>query len=353
MAGTSENSTKPLEVGVVLQGGGALGAYEYGGIQALFDLMNAAEDSGRKVTLQAVTGVSIGAINGACAVGSASRTDAKDRLTALWGDFALGGGFLSAEAALISVPHFYYFRPDLMTLPNWTYLYETHPLIDTLNAHVDFTLLNRSTTRFAVTAVNVTCGKLKRFCNRSIYQDDVVEIGPEHILASGSLPPQFPWTEIGGGEDGCYWDGGVVDNTPLGDAIGAFSSGDGIERLLVVMNLFPLSAKEPPKSFVQVNDRVNQLRFGNRLLQDAGNADRISELVDAANSLLRHVPPDEEPEARATLQKYKPVTTVQILLSEDSDYAEPDGFRDFSRAGIERRRARGYEIAHSSLSGHI
>jgi predicted acylesterase/phospholipase RssA len=349
---THDGPAKKTEIGLVLQGGGALGAYEWGGILALFDWMKHAKRR-CAVKLQAVTGVSIGAINGACVVGAKSHDDPGATLAALWNDFALAGGFLSGDLALFGVPHFYQFRHDLLMLPNWTFLYDTHALIGTLKKHVDFTALNDSDTVFAVTAVNVKRGELKRFGNRSVGQIEKVELTPEHILASGSLPPQFPWTEIGGGpEPDCYWDGGVIDNTPLGDALGAFTPGDEVTRILVVMNLFPLCA-ELPKSFVQVNDRINQLRFGNRLLQDVKNADRISELVWTIKDLIPHAPPQAQAAAQKALRRYKHVTTVEVLLSGDDNYAEGDDFRDFSRAGIERRCRRGYEIAQAKLASDL
>jgi NTE family protein len=176
---------------------------------------------------------------------------------------------------------------------------------------------------------------------------------PEHILASGSLPPQFPWTEIGDDKElSYYWDGGIIDNTPLGDALGAFTAGDEITRILVVMNLFPLRAALP-NSFIQVNDRINQLRFGNRLLQDAENSRRISDLVVIIKSLIEHAPPRLQETAHKTVQRYKQVTTVEVLLAEDKDYAHGDDFRDFSLGGIQRRRRRGYELAKAKLASDL
>ena len=64
-----------------------------------------------------------------------------------------------------------------------------------------------------------------------------------------------------------YWDGGLVDNTPLGAAI-EIRLRTRRRQLLVVMNLFPLKAKLP-STLTEVSERVDQLRFGNRLRQDA------------------------------------------------------------------------------------
>ena len=352
---THERPAKKTEIGLVLQGGGALGAYEYGGILALFDWMDQAEAAGKSVTLRAVTGVSIGAINAACTVGAKSRAAARRQLADLWDDFAVNARFLSGDASLFGVPHFYRLRFDLLLIPTWTYLYDTHPLLDTLKDHVDFAELNQSKTVFAITAVDVKNGTLKRFGNQSIGQIERVTLEPKHILASGSLAPQFPWTEISNhSEPHYYWDGGLVDNTPLGDAIDAFTSENDADPVLVVMNLFPLRACRP-KSFAQVNDRVNQLRFGNRLRQDTKNDERINKLVAAIEDLLPHAPADVRRKVQAKVGKdnFKQVKTIQVLLSGDDDYAEPDGFRDFSREGIEQRRAKGYDITLAALRHHF
>jgi NTE family protein len=114
---TNEKSAKTTEISLVLQGGGALGAYEYGAITALFDLMDEAEKQERKITLKAVTGVSIGAINAACVVGAADRADARERLGKVWNAFMIRAPFLSGDVALFKVPHFYTLRSDLLTMP--------------------------------------------------------------------------------------------------------------------------------------------------------------------------------------------------------------------------------------------
>ena len=85
----SEASSKPVEVGVVLQGGGALGAYECGALNALLELMDEFAAQGREIVLKVVTGVSIGSINAACVVGAKTHSDARARLNALWDDLML------------------------------------------------------------------------------------------------------------------------------------------------------------------------------------------------------------------------------------------------------------------------
>jgi len=122
-----------VEVGIVLHRGCALGAYECGALNALRELMDELKSQGCPIVLKAISGVSIGAINGAYVVGSA----------------------------------------------------------DTLARHIDFAALNRSTTTYVVTAVDVESGELKRFSNHALGPDPRIEIEPKRIQASGSLPLQF------------------------------------------------------------------------------------------------------------------------------------------------------------------
>jgi NTE family protein len=349
-------ATDTTEIGLVLQGGGALGAYEYGAVTSLLELIDAAVAKGHNVTLKAVTGVSIGAINAACVVGSANRLDARRRLAALWNDFALSTPFfwparIARDLSLYGLPRFYAMRPDLLALSSWTYVYDTHPLLRTLSDHVDFAALNRSETAFVVTAVDVEKGELKRFSNRPVGKTTPTTIGPRHVLASGSLPPQFPWTDIEeGSELRPYWDGGLVDNTPLGDAIDALSQGENVERVLVIMNLFPSEAVRP-SSLLEVNERINQLRFGNRTQQDKKTAGRINELVATIESLAALLPGELPPKVAEQVEaarRYKYVSTVEISLP-PNEAQDHYGFRDFSSEGIERRRAAGRGRALEAL----
>jgi len=353
---------KRIEVALVLQGGGALGAYEWGAIDALFEVMAQAPKGGPPVTLRAVTGASIGAINAACVVGAADRADGSQRLAALWNELILETPLFwppqaTRDLSLYGLPHFYAPRPDLLTLPSWTYIYDTHPLIDTLAKHVDFAALNENETAFVVTAVDVESGELQSFANQPVGKTSPVKITPAHVLASGSLPPQFPWTDINGETKDLHcWDGGIVDNTPLGYAIDAFTPDKDVFRLLVVMNLFPKAANLP-KSLQEVTERTDQLRFGNRLYQDTKTADRINTLVSTVDWLADLFPgklPALLAERVEAARKYKLVTPIEIFLLPGigpSDYGDDAyGFRDYSREGVEHRRAKGHAIALETLS---
>jgi NTE family protein len=360
----SEASSKLVEVGVVLQGGGALGAYECGALNALLELMDEFAAHGRSIVLKVVSGVSIGSINAACVVGANTHADARARLNALWDDLMLEAPPFWLEAAqrdlaFFGLPGFYAPRPDFWTAPTWTYVYDTRPLLATLGRHVDFAALNASPTVFVVTTVEVVTGTLRPFANRPLGHVAASKIEPRHVLASGSLPPGFPWIEIDGMP---HWDGGLVDNTPLGLAIDAFSADPAVDRMLVVMNLYPLRARLP-RNLAAVEDRMHELSFGNRLRQDHDTARRVNALVETIDDLAALVPPDAlDDRLRARLDEARRYKIIEAIINIDmqdpaatlvpaaqSAADDKDGMRDFSPDTVRRRRRDGFRFAHDIL----
>lgn len=360
----SETSSKPVEVGVVLQGGGALGAYECGALIALLELMDHFTGLGHPIKLKVVTGVSIGSINAACVVGAKTNSDARARLNALWDDLTLEAPpfwmrAAQRDLAYFGLPGFNAPRQDFWTVPSWTYVYDTRPLLATLGRHVDFAALNASPTAFVVTAVEVVTGALQPFANKAIGEVPATRIEPRHVLASASLPPGFPWTEINGMP---YWDGGLVDNAPLGLAIDAFSGAADVDRMLVVMNLYPLRARLP-QNLAGVEDRMHELSFGNRMRQDHDTARRINALVETIDVLAQKIAPDDRSdwlEARLDeARRYKIIDSivnidmqdpaVTLVPSAQSAADDKDGMRDFSPDTVHRRRRDGYKFAQDIL----
>jgi NTE family protein len=196
---------------LILQGGGALGAFECGVVKAL-------EEQG--IHPDIVAGVSVGAFNGA--ILASHPRNATAALEAFWHDLEvqtpeiLDDNFRRVVSAWTSLifgsPNF--FRPLWLTpmfgagqVPlQWTSFYDTSPIKELLTKYVDFHRLKSSPVRLLVSAVNVQTAQLEIFDS---YIDDLT---PDHILVSGSLPPAFPWTTIDGKH---YWDGGIVSNSPL------------------------------------------------------------------------------------------------------------------------------------------
>jgi NTE family protein len=351
---------KSVEIGLVLQGGGALGAYECGAVSALLALMEQAQGCGSSIHLKAVTGVSIGAINAACVVGARDFADARRRINALWDDLTLyAPSFwpheVQRDLSLFGLPGFYQPRFDYLALGRWTSFYDTNPLLATLPKYIDFDLLNANETMLVVSAVDVESGELIRFSNRRHHRTDPTTITPRHVLASGSLPPQFPWTEIEGRR---YWDGGLVNNAPLGDAIAAFSHGKDVDRVLVVMDLYPLRGRLP-RTMAEVEDRVHELSFGNRLRQDHQVADQINSLIRTIEQLAPLVPESamtpklQERVDRA--REFKLVTVVDIDMQARAEsksealVEDKDGIRDFSAPTVAARREHGYASAYNNL----
>jgi hypothetical protein len=178
-------------------------------------------------------------------------------------------------------------------------------------------------------------------------------------MESGSLPPGFPATTI---DDRPCWDGGIIDNTPLGDAIDGFSGSDDSDRILIVMNLFRKN-RALPTNMIEVNDRLNELRFGNRVRQDSGNARAINELLQTIEDLATVTPAeliDLQLEARIFgARRFRILDAVTNIDLADPDLMaeagfplespDPNAFRDFSVAGIDHRRDIGYGIAQIKL----
>ena len=193
----SDISRKPVEVGVVLQGGGALGAYECGALSALLELMDEFAALGHEIVLKVVAAVSIGSINAACVVGASSHADARARLNALWNDLTLQAPPFWTQAAqrdlaYFGLPGFYSPRPDFWTAPSWTYVYDTRPLLATLGRHVDFAALNASPTTFAVTAVEIVTGMVRVFANRPLGHVPATRIEPAMCWRAAACRPASP-----------------------------------------------------------------------------------------------------------------------------------------------------------------
>jgi NTE family protein len=303
------------------------------------------------------------------------------QLEAHWNDFKLETPFAgrfemplglpsiapARDLSLFGLPGFYTPRSDFWNFARWTSIYDTASLNKTLDDHICFEAIDNSKTGFIVSAVDVERGTLRRFRNAAGRQkrlqrpeetDVVIPFTADHIKASGSLAPQFPWTMIG---TQLYWDGGIVDNTPLGDAMEAFSDADKVYRLLVVMNLYPLTGKQP-KNLLGVADRVHELSYGNRLRQDRASARRINKLVRMIERLARAardanaLSPELEDQIKA-VRGYKIAKTIEIDLQTPGEgQARVDdeaGLRDFSPATIERRHRDGKARALAAITAAL
>jgi NTE family protein len=286
-------------VALLLQGGGSLGAYQGGVYQALAEA---------DLEPTWVAGISIGAINAALIAGNPPDKRV-ERLRAFWervtgnpfgrwadpwliedqplahiGDVAHGllDGFSAFQALVAGAPGFFEPRfppPWLMPrgLPQATSYYDTGALKATLESLVDFDRINKGAMRFSVGAVNVRTGNF-------IYFDTAThKIGPEHILASGALPPGFPAIEI---EGEYYWDGGLVSNTPLQWVVETEPRED---TLAFQVDLWSSRGKLP-RDLGEVAVRQKEIQFSSRTRASTDGLRQLQKIRSALTTVLRDVP---------------------------------------------------------------
>jgi NTE family protein len=338
-----------MVTGLVLQGGGALGAFELGVIEWLLD---------NEISPDVVSGVSIGAVNAAVLAGSKHGDPRKD-LRGLWADLTTPAlppplDLANGEMSLFGNPGMYAPRVDYLNLLRWTSFYETGPLRATLSKYVDFDKLKPEAThspQLVLTATNLATGTLDRFDSRKM------AVTAEHVAASGSLPPSFPMTTAAGPTPGGppmpYWDGGLCDNTPLSKVIDALEDRQDDDKTMYVVNLFPSSAPLP-RNMPEVLNRVMTLAFSNRTekdLQRAHRTTKIIQLVEELDRMMTTHPQMERlkdhPGYKAVKERKRPLRIIQIT---NTDVTGPS---DFSPLAIEDRRRRGYAAAAAACpDGH-
>jgi NTE family protein len=340
---------------LVLQGGGALGSYQAGAFQALCR-------SGFEP--EWVAGISIGAVNAAIIAGNPSETRV-DRLKEFWEMVSspvpwnpvLKGErtrtvFNEASAAIIAAfgaPGFFTPRvpPALLWPPGSPQsrsYYDTSPLKKTLERLVDFDRINDLKCRLSVGAVGVTSGNFRYFDNVE-FRRQGKRIGPEHIMASGALPPGFPAVLIDGEY---YWDGGIASNTPLDYVLDAETRRD---LLIFQVDLF--SARGPmPETVLEAAEREKDIRFSSRTRMNTDKNRQIHNARRAARELLSKLPDDlkNDPSARFLSEAAKENTvTVVHLIYKSKNYETSSKDYDFSHVAMVEHWDSGVRDVHLSM----
>ena len=321
-------------IALMLQGGGALGAYHIGAYQALAE---------HGLLPDWVSGISIGAINAAVIAGNPP-DQRLERLAALWDAISwpelpapapMLGMASFAEALLLGQPNFFvprpvnpYLRPPLP--PQEVSFYDTAPLVPTLRRFADFALINRRAVRLSLGVTDVATGAQHFFDNHR------QTIGPEHVLASGSLPPGFPATVVDGK---LYWDGACVSNSPLDAVIGE----PGYPRMVAfVIDLWD-AAGPLPETMNNVLWRAKQMQYASRT---AHHVDAVATKVNLRQA-LRLLPaahaPGGPPPAPQRLDIVHIVYRPEAAQSPNSD-------AEFSRSAIAARRAAGHHDMQVALA---
>lgn len=284
-------------VALLLQGGGALGAYQGGVYQALAEA-NLHPDW--------VAGISIGAINAAIIAGNPPEKRVErlrmfwERITAnplgawtdpwladdpaLTGDAAHGllDQFSAFQALVAGTPGFFKprFPPPWLFppgVPESTSFYDTAALKRTLESLVDFDRINSKAIRFSIGSVNVRTG------NFVYFDTETHTIRPEHILASGALPPGFPAIEIDGEH---YWDGGLVSNAPLQWVVDSEPRQD---MLAFQVDLWS-SRGEFPRDLTDVAVRQKEIQYSSRTRASTDRLKNMQKIRSALAALLGNAP---------------------------------------------------------------
>jgi NTE family protein len=337
-------------IALVLQGGGALGAYQAGVYQALHEA---------DIEPDWVSGVSIGAINSAIIAGN-SRRRRLDRLRAFWeliterkiwhytpdGDaFRKARNFTSSLMTMMQgQPGFFSPRNpspwlSIAGAQSATSYYDSAPLRETLEDLVDFSMINERAVRFSVGAVNVLSGNF-------VYFDNAHEIiGPEHVMASGALPPALPMIKIGTDH---FWDGGIVSNTPLQHLL---DQEDRINTLIFQIDLF--SARGVlPRDLQDVLARHKDIMYSSRTRYNTDVYRRIQTWKKRLHLALEKVPEDrlsdEERKLKDELANMPEITILQMIYQQK---AYEGHAKDYEVSGTSMREhwQSGYEDTKRTL----
>jgi NTE family protein len=336
------------KIGLVLQGGGALGSYQAGVYEAL---------ASSEYLPDWVAGISIGAINAAIIVGNAPENRVK-HLRNFWQGItahssllpsALGESFAAWRQKASAMTALMFGQPGFFTprtLQDWLSpgklisYYDISALKGTLERLVDFDRINNAQEmRLSVGAVNVRSGQFAYF------DSAIITIRPEHVMASAALPPGFPPVEIDGEH---YWDGGLFSNTPLQYLL---DYSPRRSRLTFQVDMFQAQGRLPT-NLDEVNERDNDIRYSSRT-QISSNAFRDRHDVrHAINELHKLLPPDlANTEQAKRLYEYGCATEMDIVQLVYRP-TEPQGASkvcEFSRSSMEVRWQRGISNARTAL----
>lgn len=337
-------------IALVLQGGGALGAYQAGVYQALHEA---------GVEPDWISGVSIGAINSALIAGNPPERRLErlhtfwNRVTArrVWAYTPDGDIFRQARNAtsawftmLLGQPGFFeprkvnpWFSPAGAT--DATSYYDTAPLAATLRELVDFDLINNGRKRFSVGAVNALTGNFIYFDNAQ------VKIGPEHVMASGALPPAFPTVRIG---SDYFWDGGLVSNTPLQHLL---AQDDGLNALIFQVDLFSARG-QLPRTIQDVSARQKDIIYSSRTRNTTDMYRRLQRWKKRTYQALAKVPEDrlsdEERQMRDRLAALPEHTIVQMIYQQKTYEGDAKDY-EFSGTSMKEHWQSGYEDTKLTL----
>jgi NTE family protein len=344
----SDRASLPGQVVLVLQGGGALGAYQAGVYQAL-------QEAG--IEPDWIVGTSIGAINASLIAGNAPH-DRLARLNEFWNRMQRTSpwdlhrvlpGFdkWSYWTTLTQgIPGFFTPNPlahagDGYPLgPDRASYYSTAPLQATLSELVDFDLINRGSPRLTVGAAHVRTSQMTYFDSRHCKLD------VKHIMASGALPPAFPAVRV---DEELYWDGGILSNTPTEVVLDDNPRKDSLIFSVHLWN--PVGAE--PATMAEVLNRQKDVQYSSRIASQITRHQQAHRLRHVINELVARLPETERdrPEMKE-LMSYGCQTRMHVVQLLAPQLSREDHTKDvdFSPAGIRQRWDAGYAHTRGVLA---
>jgi NTE family protein len=321
---SGDDTPAKAKFGLVLQGGGALAAYEVGAIEYLYE---------RGLECAIVSGASSGALNAVTLAGAKGHPPTA--LRKLWEK-------LMDSWAMFGSPDMYLPRYDYWNAPNWTYLCDTTPLKNTLEDLLDWEQVrDPEHMRVIVSASSVQTGETAYFTNFDPSEPFTIE----HALASASLPPGFPWTLVNGR---AYWDGGLTDNTPLKPVIANLHGDEAESMSIFTIDVFSSSAPLPTNMY-EVLLRMFELRLQNNLKADSETVKNYARFINILKQVDKQLPagaPVRNDKDWAAVMNY---TLLRELRTIEIEKPAQENLADFSRETILRRIRAGYEATKRSL----
>ena len=260
--------------------------------------------------------------------------------------------FNETSAAIIAtfgVPGF--FTPRIPPAPFWPQgtaqslsYYDTAPLKKTLERLVDFDRINDLKTRLSVGAVSVTTGNFRYFDNFE-FKKLGKKIGPEHIMASGALPPGFPSIVIEGEH---YWDGGIASNTPLDYVLDS-----EVDRDLLIFQVDLFSARgRLPNSLLDAAEREKDIRYSSRTRMNTDKNKQVHNARMALRELIGKLPDylksDPSVEILCKAARENTVTVVHLIYR-SKNYESSSKDYDFSHVGMVEHWEAGVRDVHLSM----
>ena len=332
---------------LVLQGGGALGAYQVGVYEALHEA---------GVAPDWVIGTSIGAINAALIAGT-KPSDRIDTLRDFWSrvqndQFVPAGmpawlttatrNFMSVTSG---VPNF--FSPNPMAFmsphnnlgPDDAGYYQVNALRRTLGELVDLDQLNHGGTRLTVGASCVRTAEMRYFDSRDM------PLTLDHVMASGALPPAFPAVRIDGE---LYWDGGILSNTPV-EVV--FDDNPRRDSLVFAVHIWNPHGPEP-ETIWEVMNRQKDVQYSSRAVSHIQRQRQIHRMRHIIAELTKMLPEEKRRDNHISeLASYGCLTRMHVvrLLAPALDHEDHSKDIDFSASGIKRRREAGYRDTMETL----